>query len=225
MIPQLQFLPIADVPLNDSDVEKLLKVLASLDGHERAPEEFTGWMIAATAGKWTAAETLAAMFRLTAEFTGFRIMPGHVTDTIKALRAEVRHGWNPPPPPRSLADDPAREIKWRRTALASYRQRAILTLAQGGDLAAVPVIEPGSAWDELPHPGDRPELPAAVTPREVSAGVDALVDRLSIAARAPRPPGRVRRRRELDPAVRAEVRAEVAERAPVGVDDVMENVG
>lgn len=169
----MSFMPIDPRPATEDDLRLLMRRLAALDGHRRSVDDVETWLIVMQTKRWTCAEVVAGMLRILADFTGFIVTPGHLTTAIDACRAEVRHGWNPPAPPRELADDPEREIRWRRNALADYRARAMVAVASGDDLRNVPMIAPRFTG--------RPELPAASpggqAERDARAAVDAFVAR------------------------------------------------
>lgn len=145
-----------DIPPNDSpvtltDLKALTAMAAGIDGHDRGPATLEVWLAAAKAGGWTRAQVAAATLALASTFTGFRIMPGHVTAQIAADREHIRQRWYCPDPPRHLADDPDAEIAWRGRVIADYADRALLALATGQPLDDVPlVVDPEPSMPEDP---------------------------------------------------------------------------
>jgi hypothetical protein len=203
-----------ETALTDDDVGKLLDFIGGIDGHDHgSAADALLWSMAAKAGRWTRAETVAGVMALMREFRGFMVKPGDMERVVDDARTAVRAGWNPPPPPRELGDDPKAEIEWRRAALADYRERAIFALAQGEPLASVPML--------APHFVGRPELPAAppggAAELEARAELQRAERRMGVpalpAARSVRWSPTVPR--VLDPMRLDEIRREVAERAPV----------
>lgn len=203
-------------PLTLDDLEALWELFSSLDGHTREAGDIKTWMTIAGAARWTRAQVAAAALTVATEWTGYRIMPGHLTLQIKADREQVRKAWarECPDPPRSLRDDPRGEIAWRRRAAESFAERALLALATGGLVEDVPLVldqesEPVAA---LP-PGEmarRIEQAATETGRLKAVPDDAVVD-----GSVPRPVGR---RVQLDPETRRQVRADLDARR-AGTDD------
>lgn len=132
-------IPIEHNPVVPEDFRTVFKLLAGIDGHKRSAEDVQTWMIAAKAGRWSRAQLAAAILALSANFTGYRVQPGHMTEQINRNRDKIRAHWYCPDPPRSLADDPAGEVAWRRWAAENYADRALLALANGDPLDDVPL--------------------------------------------------------------------------------------
>lgn len=187
--------PAEHIPVTVDDVDYLLKVLAALDGHPRSADDFDVWLLATQAGRWTRAELAAAVLAVTRDFKGFRVLPGHVGEQVNSLREQIRHRWNPPAPPRHLAEDPKAEIEWRRRALVNYRERAVTIVAQGGNLADVPLV-----LDVEPNRALAPD----VTSERVAALCADLGREKAVPALEAAPP--------LDPVRMAAVRADMASR-------------
>lgn len=147
-------IPVDHRMMTAADLRVMLDQFTALDGHPRlTPAELRTWSMAAEAGQWTRAQVVAATMHLTLNFSGFRVMPAHFTEAIAEVRAQVRGLWDPPPPPRELADEPRREITWRRRACQDFMDRAMLALAMGEPLEQVPMISSRFAG--------QPELPPA----------------------------------------------------------------
>jgi hypothetical protein len=145
-------------PLTPADLRNLVKLVAGIDGHARSTDDVDVWALAATAGHWTRVQVAAAMLAIAPSFRGFRVQPGHIQEQIDAHRELIRSRWDPPAPPRHLAQDPDAEIAWRRAALADYRQRALTALAAGQPLDEVPAVV---GDDQLPiNPGVREQIQA-----------------------------------------------------------------
>lgn len=208
----VSFVPIEARLCTEDDVHVLLRRLAALDGHRRSADDAETWVMVCVAKGWTCAEVAAGMVRILTGFTGFIVTPGHLTAAVNEARAEVRRGWDPPPPPRELADDPEREIRWRRNALADYRGRAMLVMASGGDLCEVAMISPRfSGRAELP-----PAAPGGAAELEARSAVEAFVLRSHAAMREVPMVAlpRTARPSVVDPVRAGAARAEVAATRP-----------
>lgn len=226
------FLPLDHAAaLSEDDVAKLLDYIGGIDGQDHGSEaDLSLWLMAAQAGRWTRAETIAGVLTLMREFHGFLIKTADMQAAVEAARTAVKNGWDPPPPPRELADDPLAEIEWRRAALADYRERAILALAQGEPLESVPVI--------AAEHRERVELTAVPNAEYVAAverwrkAVEArsartlrLTKREWRDYRNERPPARTPRKSELHPDEARKALTELAERAPVPLPEGWEATG
>lgn len=211
-MPASPFLPIEPSAITEDDVDVLIAKFCATDGQARSQDDFDVWWATAQSRGWTRAECVAGMLRIMGTFTGFRIMPAHMTEAIATMSTAVGKAWNPPPPPREYRDDPIAEIRWRRAAAASYRERALLTMAAGGALESVPMIEPRLAGrPELP-PAE-PDSPAA---RAAKAAAAELEQRMAMPSGAETTTTAVRSRRaQLDPRRLEDIRAELAARPPI----------
>lgn len=169
-------IPIEQAPLSDDDIETILHHVGSIDGQPRTADDFETWRLAANVGRWTRAEATAGLAGLLLGFSGFRINPAHLTEQIKAVRDKVRHLWNPPDPPRELRDNPAAEIAWRRAALRSFTDRAMLAVASGEPAESVPMLPPRQAVRVL----EAPPMPDAAA-AQFRAAVAAMGQKRSVA--------------------------------------------
>jgi hypothetical protein len=110
-------------PLTKNEIIDLLKPIVACDGHERGAPDVAVWMLAARNEGWRMDEAEAAVIAVVSRFTGYRIMPGHVSEQIHADRRQ----------PGQL-DGPARaEIEGPPPASASHRAAQ---MAQVVDLLA-----------------------------------------------------------------------------------------
>lgn len=201
-------LPLEPSPVTLDDLDVMFKLFSGIDGHPRAEVDFEAWEMVAYTARWTRAEVAAAAMTIAASWTGFRIMPGHVTAQIVADRERIRLAWYCPDPPRELRDDPAAEIAWRRRAHADFADRALLALATGQQLADVPLVR------EV-EPYQVSALPAAEQMRRVEQAAARVATRKAIPA-APRD-GRA----PLDDDTRRAVRADLDARAAAAMGDDM----
>lgn len=71
-----------------NDIIDLLKPVTACDGHPRGDADIRLWLGVANAGRWWPAEAVAAVEAVCIGFTGFRIMPGHVTELLRAERRQ-----------------------------------------------------------------------------------------------------------------------------------------
>lgn len=133
-------IPVEHNPITNDDLRRVFRVLAGTDGHQRTADDVEAWALAARSGRWTRAQIAAATLTLASTFTGFRILPGHMAEQVRADRARIRERWYCPDPPRHLANDPAAELAWRRRAADDYRDRALAALAGGQPLDDVPLL-------------------------------------------------------------------------------------
>ena len=202
-------IPVEPNPVTLDDLEAIFRVLTRTDGQPRDDGDIENWLLASRAGRWTRAEVAAATMTIAATFTGFRVMPGHMTDQIAAIRGRVRHLWRCPDPPRALREDPAAEIAWRRRAYADFVDRAFLALATGQPIDDVPLV-----LDTEPEP--MCALPAAEQTRRVQEMSSRLTQGKAVPSSKAVPSGddgwipalrRVRAR--LDADTRIAVRAEL----------------
>lgn len=174
------FLPLEyETAVTEDDLGKLLDLIGGIDGQDHgSAADALLWSMAAKAGRWTRAETVAGVLALMREHTGFLIKPGDMQRAVDDARAAVGAGWNPPPPPRELADYPEREREWTQERLVDYRERAIMALAKGEPLASVPMLGPeferlelgaGPSVDPDTQKADRDRLIAPLLERSVTA--------------------------------------------------------
>jgi hypothetical protein len=198
-------IPVEPGPVTLDDLEVVLtRVLSRTDGHARDDGDAETWFLAARSGRWTRAEVAAATMTISRTFTGFRVMPGHMTEQIAADRATISKRWYCPDPPRTLRDDPAAEIAWRRRTLADFAERALLALATGEPLEDVPLVL-------IPEPEPRAALPAAEMARRVEQATAEVGERHAI-GRSVRDEDLPARRVTLDPEVRRQVREDLEHR-------------
>lgn len=73
-------------PLSRNDVIDLLSLVAATDGHARSQLDVDLWAGAAARGRWSVGQAAAAVQAVCDEFTGFRIMPGHISERIRLDR-------------------------------------------------------------------------------------------------------------------------------------------
>lgn len=132
-------IPPSPEPATLDDLQAAVRA-AAMDGQPRGAVDVRAWATAAAAERWTRAELAAAVIGVIATFTGFKILPGHVIEQVRANRDRIRARWYCPDPPRALADDPRAEIAWRRRAADSFRDRANTALATGQPLDDVPLL-------------------------------------------------------------------------------------
>lgn len=195
------------------DLEALWELFSSIDGHAREASDVRAWMTIATAARWTRAQVAAAALTVASEWTGFRIMPGHLTVQIKADREQIKKAWarECPDPPRALGSNPRAEIAWRRRAAENFAERALLALATGHLVEDVPLVL------EV-----EPELVCALPPGELARRIEQAVAQTSELKAIPDDadpddrsrPRAVGRRVQLDPEKRRQVRADLEARRP-----------
>lgn len=200
-------IPIEHTPVTTGDFRAVFKVLAGVDGHQRDVDDAKTWMIAARAGRWSRAQVAAATLELSARFTGYRVQPGHMTEQINRNREKIRTHWYCPDPPRSLADDPAGELAWRRWAADDFADRALFALANGDPIDEVPM----TVTDDPPR-------------RVIEDGKRRLQERVNEVARASSLPADVQQergvwapRRQRDPQVAEDARREIANTPPAEI--------
>lgn len=197
------YIPVEPGPVTIDDLDYVLtRVLARTDGHPRDADDVQTWILAARGGSWTRAEVAAATMTIARTFTGFRVMPGHMTEQIAADRARVRQLWYCPDPPRHLGNDPAAEIEWRRRAQRDFAERALVALATGAPLEQVPLV-----------PAAEPEPRGALAPAEAARRIEDAAAAIGHnhavpAGDEPLPQRRV----TLDPEIRRAVREDLEQR-------------
>lgn len=205
----MSVLPLEPTPVTLDDLEAVFRLISGIDGHPRGEMDIDAWLLVAQAARWTRAEVAAASLTLATTWTGFRIMPGHVTAQINADRERIRQAWYCPDPPRELRDDPAAEIAWRRRAARDFTDRALLALATGHQLAEVPMLREVEQEPAI-------SLSSAEQTRRLGEATGRVGARKAISAgpsdgRARSVPAR-RERRPLDEDTRRAVREELAAR-------------
>lgn len=194
-------LPLERSPITLTDLKVMFKLFSGADGHKREEDDIDVWVTASRAARWTRAEVAAASLTLLANWTGYRIMPGHVTEQITKDRGRIRHAWYCPDPPRELRDDPAAEIAWRRRAYGDFADRALLALATGQPLEDVPMLR------EI-----EPNPMISLSPSEQFRRLGQMAERMGDMKAIPAAP-RADRRPPLDEDTRRAVRADLAARA------------
>lgn len=187
-------------PITLEDLAVMLPKMTAVDGHARhTDDDLDTWLDAARMGRWTRAQMAAAVLEVNAEFTGYRIQPGHVTAKIAEQAARIRNRWYCPDPPRELADDPVAEIAWRSRSAADYRERALYALATRQPLEEVSLLR--EPEPEVPSLERRRERIEQIT-REIGAA-KAMPDA------EPEAPVVPQRRAPMDPQRMADARTEL----------------
>lgn len=140
---------------NEQAVE--LYELAQLGDNREVPpiNKLKLWRAVAQQGGWTYEQGFRAIIEHRSENPGVYFEPGHISQRVAAVRAQIRNRWYCPDPPRHLADDPLAEIAWRRQSAEDFMQRNLahwvvgepLELSTGGEIENV-------KRGELPEGGD-----------------------------------------------------------------------
>lgn len=75
-----------------ADVAEMIVRIQAIDGHPRKPADVDVWLDAATLNRWSVVEAVSALRKVSATFTGFRLMPGHVDEVVRADRRQPARG-------------------------------------------------------------------------------------------------------------------------------------
>lgn len=87
-----------------AEITDLLTWAQAVDGHQRGVPDVEVWLDAAARGRWSRTAAADAIRAVGARFTGYRLMPGHVDEQIRADRrhpapvAQVRAAIEGTPP-------------------------------------------------------------------------------------------------------------------------------
>lgn len=136
--------------LTRDDVVDLLTVIAATDGHQRGPADVDLWFGAAQRGAWTLPQVQAAATLVCDSFTGYRIMPGHVAEKIRAERRQPAPAEQVAPAAIAAARAGTLAIDAAAVEPSPQRAAAIRAFVEGqARKKAIPPPRPQSADESL----------------------------------------------------------------------------
>lgn len=122
-----------DQRMTKADVALLLSFMAAYDQRTIGDADVEAWhMVAAPAG-WTLPHARRAVVEFVTDATGDRLLPGHITRTIRERRARYTASFLSPPLPDGIRDV-GEQIAWTRAQRDAHVTSCMNRWAAGEDV-------------------------------------------------------------------------------------------
>lgn len=116
--------------MNEHDVIDVLTAIAAFDQRTVGEADVQAWTVAAQIGRWNTAQAMRAVMEHYTNETD-RIMPAHITRTIRANRERFASTYHHEPCPPDVIGVEA-EVEWERRQVYAHIDTCMDQWAAGG---------------------------------------------------------------------------------------------
>lgn len=149
--------------MTEDEIKSFMKMLVARDKRTVGHADVSFWLAMSEVGGWSYRQAVRAFIEHASSRPGEWFEPGHVTQRVDEVRAELKQRWYCPDPPRELGGDPRAEIEWRRNAAEEFMRVGLEGWAAGRPLPEPQVaLESGGSGVIRLFPGDSDAKRAAV---------------------------------------------------------------